>query len=85
MSEPSRSLVTLFERIASRLKSSQLVWLVGGLFVLDLFIPDPIPFVDEILLGLATLLIARWQSERAAPDPPDASKPPPKNVTPKAE
>ncbi len=73
----------MLERLARRLKSSQLSWLVGGLFLLDLFIPDPIPFVDEVILGLLTLWIARWKSERTEPEPPDAAKPPPKNVTPK--
>ncbi len=80
-----QSLTAMFEELAARLKSSQLVWLVGGLFVLDLFIPDPIPFVDEIILGTLTLLIARWKRERPAPEPPDAAKPPPKNVTPKTD
>ena len=28
------------------------------LFVVDLFVPDLIPFVDEILLALGTLLLA---------------------------
>jgi hypothetical protein len=29
------------------------------LFVVDLVIPDPVPFVDELLLGLATILLTR--------------------------
>lgn len=38
--------------------------LTGGLFVLDLIVPDFIPFIDEILLGLATLILARWKDRR---------------------
>lgn len=38
--------------------------ITGGLFVLDLIIPDFIPFIDEILLGLATLILARWKDRR---------------------
>lgn len=44
-------------RFASRLRFPQLFALIATLFLLDLAIPDFIPFVDEILLGLATLLL----------------------------
>tara|TARA_A100001037_G_scaffold192557_1_gene172251 strand:- start:214 stop:396 length:183 start_codon:yes stop_codon:yes gene_type:complete len=44
-----------------RLRSWQLFVLAGGLFLADLFVPDPIPFVDEVILGLTTLLLARWK------------------------
>ncbi len=62
-----------------RLKPWQLLLLFGGLFCLDVMIPDPIPFVDEILLGILTLLAAGWQIRAGGPSPP---KPPTKNVTP---
>jgi len=68
-------------RLVKRFKSSTLLVLVGSLFVLDVFIPDPLPFIDEIILGILTILIARWQSRRTEPAP--APKPPPKNVTPR--
>jgi hypothetical protein len=45
----------------SRLRSWQLFVLAGVLFVADVLVPDPIPFIDEIMLGLATLLMARWK------------------------
>lgn len=45
-------------RFAARLRFPQLFLMTLSLFVLDLLIPDFIPFIDEILLGLATLLIA---------------------------
>jgi len=64
-----------------RLKPWQLALLFGGLFCLDLLVPDPIPFVDEILLGLLTLLAAGWQLRGGGPPP----KPPPKNVTPRSD
>lgn len=48
----------------SRLRSWQLFLVAATLFVADLFIPDPIPFVDEILLALTTLLLARWKGRR---------------------
>ncbi len=53
----------------SRLRSWQLFLLAGGLFVADLIIPDPIPLVDEMMLGLATLLLGRWKRRRDVIDP----------------
>jgi hypothetical protein len=38
--------------------------IAGALFLLDLLIPDFIPFVDELLLGLATLLFANWKRRK---------------------
>ena len=54
----------LILRIAPRLRFPQLFALTAGLFVLDLVIPDLIPFVDEIILGLATLLIGTWKAKK---------------------
>ncbi len=49
----------------SRLRSWQLFVLAGVLFVTDLLVPDPIPFIDEIMLGLTTLILARWKRRRS--------------------
>jgi len=48
----------------SRLRSWQLFVVAGALFVVDLLVPDPIPFIDEIMLGLTTLVMARWKRRR---------------------
>lgn len=72
----------VFSGYLDSLKSSHLVMLLTALFLLDLFIPDPFPFVDEAVLFLLTLLASRW-NQRAKPAP--APKPPPKNVTPAGE
>lgn len=48
-----------------RLSYPKLFLLTAALFVADTLIPDVIPFVDEILLGLGTLLLANWK--KAAP------------------
>lgn len=45
-------------RYASGLRFPRLLALTLALFVLDLIVPDMIPFVDEILLGLISLLLA---------------------------
>jgi hypothetical protein len=50
--------VRLLLRWLGGLRFPQLFLLFAGLFAIDFVIPDMIPFVDEILLGLATLLLA---------------------------
>jgi hypothetical protein len=58
-------------RFASRLRYPTLFKLVAGLFVVDLFLPDFIPFLDEILLALGTLMLAGMRkrgTERAVID-----------------
>jgi len=53
-----------FFKFAAGLRFKQLFYLIGGLFVLDMMIPDLIPFVDELLLGLLTLLLASWKKNK---------------------
>ena len=67
------------ERAASRLKFPQAFALLLALFVFDFFIPDFVPFVDEILLGLATVVFGLWRERVPGAEVP---KPPEKNVTP---
>ena len=52
---------------ASRLRFPWLFALTAGLFLLDLLVPDAIPLVDELLLGLATLLLGSWRKRRPPP------------------
>ena len=54
-------IITAVLRYAERLRFKQLFLLTGGLFLLDLVVPDFIPFVDELMLGLLTLLFAAWR------------------------
>jgi hypothetical protein len=56
-----RQLVT---RFAAGLRFPTLFALVSGLFVVDLVVPDLVPFVDEILLALATLLVGSFRKRR---------------------
>lgn len=60
-------------RFFGRLSYPRLFALTAGLFVLDVVIPDFIPFVDEILLGMGTLLLANWKTRK---DPATPGKPP---------
>jgi Family of unknown function (DUF6116) len=47
----------LLRRYLSSLSFPKLFLLLGGLFALDLFIPDPIPFMDEAVLGILTVMV----------------------------
>lgn len=51
-----------------RLSYPRLLVFTAMLFFLSLLIPDPFPLVDELLLGLGTLLLANWK-RRAKPGP----------------
>lgn len=52
----------------------------GGLLILNLLIPDPLPFVDEIVMLVGTILLTRWA--KAAEAETDTSRKPhePKRV-----
>ncbi len=49
----------LIGRFLARLATPRLFLLAAALLGLDILIPDFIPFADEILLALLTLLFAR--------------------------
>jgi hypothetical protein len=74
---PATGPLGFIRELASRLRYPQLFFLTAGLFVLDLAIPDLLPFADEILLGLLTVLLARVKDRR-----PPEGEPRVKNVTP---
>jgi hypothetical protein len=54
----------LVARFAAGLRYPTLFKLVAGLFLLDLVVPDLIPFYDEILLALGTLLLGALRTRR---------------------
>lgn len=58
-------------RWLGRLSYPRLFMIAAGLFVADVVIPDFIPFVDEILLGMGTLLLANWKNRKAPVAPAD--------------
>ena len=49
---------------ARKLRYPTLFKITAALFALTLVIPDPVPFIDEILLGLGTLLLANWKGRK---------------------
>ncbi|SEA50229.1 DUF6116 family protein [Microbulbifer marinus] len=58
------ALVGWFLSYAQRLEHPQLFKWICAIFLVDLFIPDLLPFVDEFLLGLATLYLASRKKRR---------------------
>lgn len=56
-----------------KLSYPRLFALTAALFAFDVVIPDFVPFADELLLGLGTLLLANWKKRKA----PEASAKPP--------
>ena len=79
---PGKIGATLLGGLASRLRFPQLFLLTATLFVIDLLVPDLLPFVDEALLGLATMLLGSWKARRGVSE--EEEKPPMKDVTPPA-
>ena len=65
MASPHSSAVLEFAR---GLRLPTLFLITAGVLVVDVLLPDPIPFVDEVLLGLVTLMLASWKRRRVLRD-----------------
>ena len=52
----------------ARLRFPALFVVTAILFVVDSFVPDLLPFADEILLGLGTALFGSWKKRREPGD-----------------
>ena len=48
----------------AKLRFPVLFAITATLFILDVLIPDFIPFVDEILLGLGAVLLGSWKKRK---------------------
>jgi len=78
------SLITqLVEKVAGRLRFPQLFWAVLALFLIDLIFPDPVPFADEILFGLLTVLLGSLRKDAPVTESEQAEVREVKNVTPR--
>lgn len=63
-------------RFLGGLRFRNLFIVSASLFVLTLLMPDLIPFADELLFGLATLLLARWKDDKTPNDETTTQRPP---------
>ncbi len=75
MTQPRSPITALIHRLLPRLRYPYLFLILGGLFLVDLVTPDPVPLVDELLLAVLTFLAATFTAHREP-------TPPPKDVTP---
>jgi len=57
-------LIATFLGFANKLKFRNLFILIIVLFIVNLLIPDFIPFIDEIILGLLAIILANIKEER---------------------
>jgi hypothetical protein len=65
--------IALLGRFGRRLRFPHLLLITGLLLALDLVLPDGLPFIDEVVLALLTLLFASWKNGdriQAASEPP---------------
>jgi hypothetical protein len=58
---------------AAQLRFPKLFALTAVVFVVDLIVPDLIPFADELLLGLVTAMLGSWRRRKAAAPDPNSS------------
>ena len=65
MSTPGR----ITQKVTSRLRFPQLFALASALLVIDMLVPDPIPFMDEIVLALLTAMLGLWRERGTSPPP----------------
>lgn len=54
-------------RRATGLRFPKLFALIALLFLVDLVVPDFVPFVDEIILGLMAVVLATLREKRVPP------------------
>lgn len=64
MAAPVRRII---QRSTTKLRYPWLLAITVALFAVDLVVPDVVPFVDEILLGLGTVVLARLRTRRELP------------------
>jgi len=59
----------IFTRYTETLRFPVLVMLTAAVFVLDLLIPDMVPFADEVILGLVLAVLSRFKRKTPQASP----------------
>lgn len=68
MAKPLSPLLGRVFGYLGRLRFPTLLTLTATLFVVDVVIPDGIPFADEVFLGLLSALFASWKRRKEVPE-----------------
>ncbi|MNN35096.1 hypothetical protein D3C81_1489340 [compost metagenome] len=68
----STLMLTPFLNWARKLRYPTLFKITAALFAISMLLPDPLPFLDEILFGLSTVLLANWKRRKDPADEPPA-------------
>lgn len=55
----------------SRLRFPKLLAITGALWLVTMVVPDPLPFIDELVLTFGALALASFKRRR---DPPEAAR-----------
>ena len=63
----------LLGRYGAGLRFPVLFFVVACLLAFNMVLPDPVPFLDELILGLMTAMLASWKRD---PLPPPAGSEP---------
>lgn len=64
MARPANALIAALIARGAKLRFPTLAGITAVLFLVDLAVPDAIPLVDELLLGLAAALFGTWKKQR---------------------
>jgi hypothetical protein len=64
VARPTNALIAALVAYAARLRFPVLAGITAVLFLVDVVTPDPIPLVDELLLGLSAVLFSVWRKRR---------------------
>jgi hypothetical protein len=59
MPSPAQGIISGF---LARLERPLLFKIAAGLFIVDLLLPDPIPFLDELIFGIVTLILTKQKN-----------------------
>ncbi len=78
MPRSTSPVAALITRLIPGIRFPWLFAILAGLFAIDLVTPDPIPFLDEVVLAVLTFLAASWRTrdQNEEPQPPIDVTPP---------
>jgi hypothetical protein len=66
---PGLPMSNLVARFAGSLRFPKLLLVTALLFIVDVVVPDLLPFADEILLGLVTVILASIRGRSGVREP----------------